>query len=129
MSKSKIPNSFSYIDSIECKSGKMYEVYANQSLKYNVYYDVHSEDDDERYGFLDREYDFNSRVLSNKSTNRDILVSIIEDSICCEGDDSSQGCAISGGKIRKTKRSSRSRKNRRIKKTRRRRGKKYAHIS
>jgi hypothetical protein len=122
MSKSKIPDSFSYIDSINC--GKIYEVYANQSLNYNVYYDVIHKDDGERYGVLLRKYDFNSRVLSNKETDIPILVSIIEDSICCKDDDSSQGCVVSGGKLRKTKRSSRSRKNRRIKKTKRRRGKK-----
>lgn len=120
MSKSRIPKSFSYIGTINCNE-KIYEVYENQSFKYRVYTDVESNDDDE-LGILVGNYDFNSRVLNNMKTDNDTILAIIEDNLCSEC--TGPSCTILGGKLRKTKRSSRSRKNRRMTKTRRRRGKK-----
>ena len=119
MSKDDVKGSFFH--EFVC-DGITYEIYENQSFTYNIYKEIEE--------FNDSGYYMGRLVFGNiklgpgwASRREDDIKAYLESYVCCDKN-SGAGCTISGGKLRKTKRRSRSRKNRRMKKTRRSRGKK-----
>ena len=104
------------------KNGIDYDIYADNSQGYFIFTDITIDESDYNQGILVLETRLGPGYDSfSKEQKQELLETLIKD---CDNDNDTGSCAISGGKLRKTKRSSRSRKNRRIKKTRRRRGKK-----
>ena len=102
------------------KNGIDYDIYADSSQGYFIFMDITRDESGYNQGTLVLETRLGPGYDSYyKEQKQELLETLIKD---CDNDTGS--CAISGGKLRKTKRSSRSRKNRRIKKTKRRRGKK-----
>jgi hypothetical protein len=119
MSKSDVNGSFFH--EFEC-NGITYEIYANQSSTYNIYKEI---EEFNGSGYYQGNLVFGDIKLGPGWIDRreDDIKAYLESYVCCDKN-TGTGCNILGGKLRKTKRSSRSRKKRRMKKTRRRRGKK-----
>ena len=102
------------------KNGIYYYIYTDNSEGYFIFTDISPDESDYDEGILVLETRLGPGFGSYpKAQKQEYLEKFVPD---C--DNAAGSCVILGGKLCKTKRSSRSRKNRRIKKTKRRRGKK-----